>query len=75
MQGVLYLVPNTLGNPETSGTIPQTIPGIVKNTRVFIVENLRNARRYLKNLDRSIDIDQLVFHELTYPRASNSPTS
>ena len=64
MQGVLYLVPNTLGNPETSGTIPQTIPGIVKNTRVFIVENLRNARRYLKNLDRSIDIDQLVFHEL-----------
>ena len=64
MKGVLYLVPNTLGNPDTTQTIPKAIPGIVKSTNVFIVENLRNARRYLKNLDRSIDIDQLVFHEL-----------
>jgi len=64
MKGILYLVPNTLGNPDTTQTIPKAIPGIVKSTNVFIVENLRNARRYLKNLDRSIDIDQLVFHEL-----------
>ncbi len=64
MQGVLYLVPNTLGNPDTTYTIPQAVSGLVKSTSVFIVENLRNARRYLKSLDRSIDIDRLIFHEL-----------
>jgi len=64
MNGVLYLVPNTLGNPDTSLTIPDAVPGIVKTLRIFIVENLRNARRYLKNLDPAIDIDRLTFHEL-----------
>ncbi len=64
MQGVLYLVPNTLGNPDTSMTIPETVGGITTSTKVFIVENLRNARRYLKSLDRNIDINQLTFHEL-----------
>jgi len=64
MAGVLYLVPNTLGNPDTKTTIPQAVTELVPRLHVFIVENLRNARRYLKSLDRSIDIDQLVFYEL-----------
>lgn len=58
------MIPNTLGNPDLSGTIPPAIPGSVKRIRVYIVENLRSARRYLKSLDRSIDIDGLIFHEL-----------
>ncbi|MFH0757060.1 MAG: SAM-dependent methyltransferase [Bacteroidota bacterium] len=64
MQGVLYLLPNTLGNPDTSHTIPAVVSDIAKSTGIFIVENLRNARRYLKNLDTAIDIDRLTFHEL-----------
>jgi 16S rRNA (cytidine1402-2'-O)-methyltransferase len=64
MKGVLYLVPNTLGNPDLTGTIPQSIQERVKTIRVFIVEDLRNARRYLKILDRNIDINSLVFHQL-----------
>jgi 16S rRNA (cytidine1402-2'-O)-methyltransferase len=64
MKGVLFLVPNTLGNPNTKLTMPQATPEVVRAIKVFIVENIRNARRYLKNLDQSIDIDQLVFHEL-----------
>ncbi len=64
MKGVLYLVPNTLGNPDTTATIPTEITVKVRVIRVFIVEDLRNARRYLKSLDRSIDIDRLTFHEL-----------
>ena len=63
-QGDLYLVPNTLGNPDTVYTIPPGIAEKIRGIRVFIVENLRNARRYLKSLDREIEIDQLVFHEL-----------
>ncbi len=64
MAGVLYLVPNTLGNPVSSKTIPSGVPELTRGIRVFIVENIRNAIRYLKSLDRSIDIDQLLFHEL-----------
>ena len=64
MKGILYLVPNTLGNPDTSATIPGGITARVNSIKVFVVEDLRNARRYLKNLNREINIDQLTFHEL-----------
>lgn len=64
MPGVLYLIPNILGNPDTSQCIPTAIPDLSLRVKVYIVENLRNARRYLKSLDRSIDIDELLFYEL-----------
>ena len=64
MKGILYLVPNTLGNPDTSLTIPESIKGRVSKMHVFIVEDLRNARRYLKSLNREINIDTLTFFEL-----------
>ena len=64
MKGVLYLVPNTLGNPDTTETIPVGIKGRVSDISLFIVENLRNARRYLKSLNREINIDSLTFFEL-----------
>jgi len=64
MKGILYLVPNTLGNPDTSHTIPTGIIGRVSDIKLFIVENLRNARRYLKSLNREINIDSLTFFEL-----------
>ncbi|MCD4709785.1 MAG: SAM-dependent methyltransferase, partial [Bacteroidales bacterium] len=64
MKGVLYLVPNTLGNPDTAETIPEGIKGKVNDISLFIVENLRNARRYLKSLNREINIDSLTFFEL-----------
>ena len=57
-------MPNTLGNPETSLSIPPGVSKTAVGLDVFIVENLRNARRYLKMLDRSIDIDRLTFYEL-----------
>ncbi len=64
MKGILYLVPNTLGNQDISTTIPVLINEKIDTIRVFIVEDLRNARRYLKRLNREIVIDNLTFHEL-----------
>jgi 16S rRNA (cytidine1402-2'-O)-methyltransferase len=64
MKGTLYLVPNTLGNPDTSVTIPSGIAQVVNAIDVFIVEDLRNARWYLKLLNREREIDQITFHEL-----------
>ena len=64
MKGTLYLIPNTLGNPDTSLTIPGFVSDVALNLKVFIVEDLRTARRYLKKLDPKIDIDSLKFHLL-----------
>ena len=64
MKGSLYLVPNTLGNPDTYLSIPAGIIDLVNSIEVYIVEDLRNARRYLKNLNRDTDIDRLTFYEL-----------
>ena len=64
MKGVLYLVPATLGSSDTRNTIPEGIGSIVSSLDVFIVENLRSARRYLKLLNRNVDIDTLTFYEL-----------
>lgn len=58
------MLPNTLGNPDISNTIPAAIPDLSREIKVFIVENLRNARRFLKSLDRNIDINELQFYEL-----------
>ncbi len=75
MKGVLYLVPNTLGNPDTTETIPEGIKGRVNDISLFIVENLRNARRYLKSLNREINIDSLTFFELNeHTRAEEIPS-
>ena len=64
MKGILYLLPNTLGNQDISSTIPVIINQKIDSIKVFIVEDLRNARRYLKRLNREIVIDDLTFHEL-----------
>ncbi len=62
--GKLYLIPTTLGDTETGMVIPSDLKNIVKSIRYFIVENTRTARRYLKKLDREINIDELDFKEL-----------
>ena len=64
MKGTLYLIPNTLGNEDIQKVIPEFVKRITLELRVFFVEDLRSARRYLKKLDRSVDIDGLTFHIL-----------
>ena len=64
MKGTLYLIPNTLGDEDIQKVIPEYVKKITLGLRVFIVEDLRTARRYLKKLDRSVDIDALRFHIL-----------
>ena len=63
-KGTLYLIPNTLGETELNTIIPEFNRIILKETRVFITENIRTARRFLKKADRSIDIDEITFFVL-----------
>ncbi|GAO28714.1 SAM-dependent methyltransferase [Geofilum rubicundum] len=64
MPGKLYLIPNTLGSAETGQTIPSEVAQMAVKLRHFIVEDLRTARRYLRLLDRQMDIDGSQFFML-----------
>ena len=54
----------TLGDTPLDGVIPRDVQDLCKEIKIFIVENIRTTRRYLKKIDKSIDIDSLCFLEL-----------
>ena len=60
----LYLIPTTLGESSLERTIVPYNSQIVRELKFFIVENIRTARRFIKHIDKSIDIDSLTFFEL-----------
>lgn len=60
----LYLIPVGLGGDDLSRVLPDYNTGIVRSIRHFIVEEVRTARRFLKQLDRDIDIDALTFYPM-----------
>ncbi|MCQ2069410.1 MAG: SAM-dependent methyltransferase [Bacteroidaceae bacterium] len=60
----LYLIPNLLGETPVEQVLPAYNHDIIMGIRHFIVEDVRTARRFLKLVDRSIDIDQLTFYTL-----------
>lgn len=64
MSGKIYLIPNTLGESETRSVFPELNFAIVKSIKHFIVEDVRTARRFLKKMDKEIDIDTLTFYTL-----------
>ena len=59
----LYLVPSSLSE-EGARTIPAYVSELLLGIRHFYVENLRSARRFLRSLDPSYDIDSRHFYEL-----------
>jgi 16S rRNA (cytidine1402-2'-O)-methyltransferase len=60
----LYLVPNVLSDGDWQNVLPAKIFPVVTQTRFFIVENIRTARRFLKLVNQEINIDRLTFFEL-----------
>ena len=64
MTPALYLIPCTLGETPIEKVLPSYNRDIVVAIRHFIVEDIRSARRFLKKVDRDINIDELTFYEL-----------
>ncbi len=60
----LYLLPNVLHEGDWQNVLPARVIEIIGKTRYYIVENIRTTRRFLKQVDRNIDIDRLTFYEL-----------
>ena len=64
MAGILYLIPVTLGGEDFSKVIPEKVLNITRSLRVFIVEDIRSARRYLRLIDKTFPINDTIFFEL-----------
>ena len=64
MELALYLLPVTLGDTPIETVLPPYNKEIILGIRHFIVEDVRSARRFLKKVDKGIDIDALTFYTL-----------
>lgn len=64
MDSALYLIPVTLGDTSLEKVLPSYNKEIILQIKHFIVEEVRTARRFLKKVEPSIDIDSLTFYPL-----------
>ncbi|MBS3774523.1 MAG: SAM-dependent methyltransferase [Bacteroidales bacterium] len=64
MKGKLYLIPTTLGDDGVDAVIPAEVKNIISRLDIFIVENIRSARRYIRKVDAEKSIDGLTFFVL-----------
>lgn len=64
IEKALYLIPVTLGETSIEQVLPSYNHDVIVGIKHFIVENIRSARRFLKKVEKSIDIDELTFYEL-----------
>lgn len=63
-KGRLYLIPSPLGDNDPAEVIPGPVLESLKDFRVFVVEEVRTARRYLSKAGLKGKIGELTFHEL-----------
>jgi 16S rRNA (cytidine1402-2'-O)-methyltransferase len=63
-KGRLFLVPSPLGDNDPAEVIPAPVMEALQNFKVFVVEEVRTARRYLSKAGLKGKIAELEFHEL-----------
>ncbi|MBR6128280.1 MAG: SAM-dependent methyltransferase [Bacteroidaceae bacterium] len=64
MSAALYLIPVTLGETSIEQVLPAYNHEVIMGIRHFIVENIRSARRFLRQTDRTFPIDDTTFFEM-----------
>jgi len=62
--GKIFLIPVTLGDDDYRKVIPEKVLTITRSLRLFVVEDLRSARRYLRLIDKDFPINESTFEEL-----------
>ena len=60
-QGRLLLIPNLLGETKIEESLPSSIRQTIERTNIYIVENVRSARRFIKKVFPKKNIDDTVF--------------
>jgi 16S rRNA (cytidine1402-2'-O)-methyltransferase len=63
-KGVLYLLPTPLGDTSPELVLPNSNFTIINNLNVFIVEELRTARRFLRSYGYKRNFEEVIFYVL-----------
>lgn len=69
-KGKIYLIPTHLGEFNENYISPLTYSAI-KEIQVFIIENIKSARRFLRKLDKDYPIDEKTFFEINKRTSSD----
>ncbi|HPW65913.1 MAG TPA: SAM-dependent methyltransferase [Salinivirgaceae bacterium] len=64
MTGILYLIPTPISEDAVVDSLTSDIAQVLHKTQHYAVENIRTARRFIKSIDRNINIDELTFYEI-----------
>ncbi len=64
MLSALYLIPVTLGETSIEQVLPPYNHEVIMGIRHFVVENIRSARRFLRQTDKAFPIDDCTFFEM-----------
>ncbi len=60
--GTLYLIPSSLGEQRLRSVWPDDHFRLINTLNIFIVENIRTARRFLKRAGYQRPFDEVIFH-------------
>jgi 16S rRNA (cytidine1402-2'-O)-methyltransferase len=63
-KGTLYMIPVTLGETAINRVIPELNNELINDIDIYIVENIKTARRFLKKAGILKPINELTFFEL-----------
>jgi 16S rRNA (cytidine1402-2'-O)-methyltransferase len=63
-KGILYMIPITLGDTAVNKVIPELNNELINEIDVYVVENIKTARRFLKKAGILKPINELTFFEL-----------
>jgi 16S rRNA (cytidine1402-2'-O)-methyltransferase len=75
MSGKLYMIPNTLGDVAPLETMPISIKKIIEKIDIYIVENEKSARRFIKSVSASKSQSDLKLFSLNkFTDPSEIPT-
>jgi 16S rRNA (cytidine1402-2'-O)-methyltransferase len=62
IKGKLILIPTVIGENTEKQNIPPIIFDTIKKTNIFIVENIKSARRFIKKIYPAKDIEKTMFY-------------
>lgn len=63
-KATLFLIPTPINETDDINTLPSNTLNKIFDTKFFIVENIRTARRFLKKISYPHSIDSTWFHEI-----------
>jgi len=62
--GKLYLIPCTLGDSSPELAIPRLVMETITDLNIFVVEKVRTARRYIRQVSSEKNINEITFLEM-----------